>query len=246
MEDRRLGRLEILGAWLGVWTPPRGAAVPPVPWRLIAAARPLLASRCSPSRRCSCPGSSTTATGPATAPARPPSGATRRRSGHRRPRAAPAHRPRRRRPGRRRPGRAPHARPHGAARRRPATRSGATPRAAATAASAGSTASRSRAARHRARRSATSRGPRPSTSASRSRRASTRARASAGVIGIPFRLVARLRRGPLRVLPRRPAVGPRPPRPPAAGGLPALSARHAQSIITNASPPVLEPFVGPM
>ncbi len=32
-----------------------------------------------------------------------------------------------------------------------------------------------------------------------------------------------LRRGPLRVLPRRPAVGPRPPRPPAAGRLPALT-----------------------
>jgi len=38
MEDRRrLGRLEVLGAWLGVWTPPRGAAVPPVPWRALAA-----------------------------------------------------------------------------------------------------------------------------------------------------------------------------------------------------------------
>jgi hypothetical protein len=35
MEDRRLGRLEVLGAWLGVWTPPRGATVPPVPWRPI-------------------------------------------------------------------------------------------------------------------------------------------------------------------------------------------------------------------
>ena len=36
MEGRRLGRLEVLGAWLGVWTPPRGAVVPPVPWRPIA------------------------------------------------------------------------------------------------------------------------------------------------------------------------------------------------------------------
>jgi hypothetical protein len=43
MEDRRLGRLEVLGAWLGVWTPPRGAVVPPVPWRTIAAAAVLLA-----------------------------------------------------------------------------------------------------------------------------------------------------------------------------------------------------------
>jgi len=43
MEERRLGRLEVLGAWLGVWTPPRGAVVPPVPWRPIAAAAALLA-----------------------------------------------------------------------------------------------------------------------------------------------------------------------------------------------------------
>jgi hypothetical protein len=31
-------RIEILGAWLGLWTPPRGEAVPPVPWRAIAIA----------------------------------------------------------------------------------------------------------------------------------------------------------------------------------------------------------------
>ena len=43
MEDRRLGRLEVLGAWLGVWTPPRGAAVPPVPWRAISVAGAVLA-----------------------------------------------------------------------------------------------------------------------------------------------------------------------------------------------------------
>jgi hypothetical protein len=42
-ERRRLGRLEVLGAWLGVWTPPRGAVVPPVPWRQIAIAAGLLA-----------------------------------------------------------------------------------------------------------------------------------------------------------------------------------------------------------
>ncbi len=29
---------EVLGAWLHVWTPPRGVAVPPVPWRWVAAA----------------------------------------------------------------------------------------------------------------------------------------------------------------------------------------------------------------
>lgn len=43
MEERRLGRLEVLGAWLHVWTPPRGAVVPPVPWRPIAVAAALLA-----------------------------------------------------------------------------------------------------------------------------------------------------------------------------------------------------------
>ncbi len=29
----KLSRFEVLGAWLGVWTPPRDAHVPPVPWR---------------------------------------------------------------------------------------------------------------------------------------------------------------------------------------------------------------------
>jgi hypothetical protein len=43
MQQRRLGRLEVLGAWLGVWTPPRGAVVPPVPWRPIAIAGTLVA-----------------------------------------------------------------------------------------------------------------------------------------------------------------------------------------------------------
>jgi type II secretory pathway pseudopilin PulG len=28
-----LSRFEVLGAWLHLWTPPRGAVVPPVPWR---------------------------------------------------------------------------------------------------------------------------------------------------------------------------------------------------------------------
>jgi hypothetical protein len=32
----RLGRFETLGAWLRVWTPPRGAVVPPVPKGKIA------------------------------------------------------------------------------------------------------------------------------------------------------------------------------------------------------------------
>src|SRR3954469_15049129 len=43
MDERRLGRLEVLGAWLGVWTPPRGAEVPPVPWRAVAVAGTILA-----------------------------------------------------------------------------------------------------------------------------------------------------------------------------------------------------------
>ena len=43
MDERRLGRLEVLGAWLGVWTPPRGAVVPPVPWRAVAVAGTILA-----------------------------------------------------------------------------------------------------------------------------------------------------------------------------------------------------------
>jgi hypothetical protein len=32
----RLGFFEVLGAWLGLWTPPRDTVVPPVPWRKIA------------------------------------------------------------------------------------------------------------------------------------------------------------------------------------------------------------------
>jgi hypothetical protein len=32
----RLTRWEILGAWLHVWTPPKGLDVPPVPWRKVA------------------------------------------------------------------------------------------------------------------------------------------------------------------------------------------------------------------
>lgn len=35
-EPVRLSRVEIVGAWLRLWTPPRGAVVPPVPWRKLA------------------------------------------------------------------------------------------------------------------------------------------------------------------------------------------------------------------
>src|SRR3954451_4639904 len=34
--EPRLSRVEILGAWLHVWTPPKGLEVPPVPWRKVA------------------------------------------------------------------------------------------------------------------------------------------------------------------------------------------------------------------
>jgi hypothetical protein len=33
----KASRLEILGAWLGLWTPPRDVVVPPVPWRKVGA-----------------------------------------------------------------------------------------------------------------------------------------------------------------------------------------------------------------
>jgi hypothetical protein len=35
-EPPELGRWEVLGAWLRLWTPPRDAVVPPVPWRKVA------------------------------------------------------------------------------------------------------------------------------------------------------------------------------------------------------------------
>jgi hypothetical protein len=39
MDERqtaRASRMETLGAWLGLWTPPRDCEVPPVPWRKVA------------------------------------------------------------------------------------------------------------------------------------------------------------------------------------------------------------------
>jgi hypothetical protein len=36
-DDARASRLEVLGAWLGLWTPPRDVVVPPVPWPKVAA-----------------------------------------------------------------------------------------------------------------------------------------------------------------------------------------------------------------
>jgi hypothetical protein len=38
----RATRFEILGAWLHVWTPPRGVYIPPVPWGKVAAGAGLL------------------------------------------------------------------------------------------------------------------------------------------------------------------------------------------------------------
>ncbi len=35
-QQRRASILEIVGAWLHIWTPPRDAHVPPVPWRKLA------------------------------------------------------------------------------------------------------------------------------------------------------------------------------------------------------------------
>lgn len=32
----KASKLEILGAWLGIWTPPRDVEVPPIPWRKVA------------------------------------------------------------------------------------------------------------------------------------------------------------------------------------------------------------------
>jgi len=39
----RLAAWEVVGAWLRVWTPPRGARVPPVPWEALLAAVAVLA-----------------------------------------------------------------------------------------------------------------------------------------------------------------------------------------------------------
>jgi hypothetical protein len=33
MDAPKLSRWEVVGAWLRIWTPPRGAVIPPVPWR---------------------------------------------------------------------------------------------------------------------------------------------------------------------------------------------------------------------
>ena len=35
-ETTKASKLETLGAWLGLWTPPREVVVPPVPWRKVA------------------------------------------------------------------------------------------------------------------------------------------------------------------------------------------------------------------
>jgi hypothetical protein len=35
-ETPKASRVETLGAWLGLWTPPRDCEVPPVPWRKVA------------------------------------------------------------------------------------------------------------------------------------------------------------------------------------------------------------------
>jgi hypothetical protein len=42
-DQQRASRLEILGTWLHLWTPPRDVYVPPVPWRKVAAGAGVLA-----------------------------------------------------------------------------------------------------------------------------------------------------------------------------------------------------------
>ena len=42
-EVPRASKLETLGAWLHLWTPPRDCEVPPIPWRKVAAAAGALA-----------------------------------------------------------------------------------------------------------------------------------------------------------------------------------------------------------
>ena len=42
-EVPRASKLEILGAWLHLWTPPRDCEVPPIPWRNVAAGAGVLA-----------------------------------------------------------------------------------------------------------------------------------------------------------------------------------------------------------
>jgi hypothetical protein len=43
VNEIKASRLETLGAWLGLWTPPRDVVVPPVPWRKVAVGVALLA-----------------------------------------------------------------------------------------------------------------------------------------------------------------------------------------------------------
>ena len=44
MKEPRASRIEILGTWLHLWTPPRDVYVPPVPWRKVAAGAAALAA----------------------------------------------------------------------------------------------------------------------------------------------------------------------------------------------------------
>ncbi len=43
-ETPKASKLEILGAWLHLWTPPRDCEIPPVPWRKVALGAALLAA----------------------------------------------------------------------------------------------------------------------------------------------------------------------------------------------------------
>jgi hypothetical protein len=45
--QRRASRLEIVGAWLRIWTPPRDVEVPPVPWRKLGLGALIVAILCA-------------------------------------------------------------------------------------------------------------------------------------------------------------------------------------------------------
>ena len=209
MEERRLGRLEVLGAWLGVWTPPREAVVPPVPWRPIAAAAALLAVALL---------AGAALLVPAILDDRERAGDRAREAAQRRHAQALAAADREQRPrtgrGAADPGAGasrpqPPAGPHGAAGERPrrAPRRRGRPR------RRQGRGHRLRAVPARLRPAPAGRGPVREAGAVPVRRGHLALRRGrpAGRDRDPVPARRRLRRGPLRVLPRRAAVRPRPP-----------------------------------
>ena len=98
----RLGRLEVLGAWLGLWTPPRDAVVPPVPWKAIVIGAVVLVVVVGAAAALFLPGVADDRQAAPRARAARRRRAARRDAGVGRPRAAPAARARASRPRRRR------------------------------------------------------------------------------------------------------------------------------------------------